>query len=163
MKSVFFFILTQQCPVISSHPEMAHFRREGADYYPGTVKQKKYLAIVFVVEIFLDFSRRSDDLSVDFASSFAGVVARVAVDRRVDLSVQLAHIVGVENVDLVAFFVSAFWEVFVVARLSAVSFKKSIERFLHPSGISGAPFFVRNGLDQSLSEILFSYQFIKDN
>ena len=45
------------------------------------------LAIVLVVKEVLDFSRRSDDLSVNFASFFARVVSRVATDCRVHLPV----------------------------------------------------------------------------
>ena len=98
------------------------------------------LAIILVVEELLDFSRRSDDLSVNLASSFASVVSRVAVDCRVDLPVQLAHVVSVEDGDFVSFF-SVLWEVFIVAGRSILGYRSRdfIKSFLHSALVSASP------------------------
>jgi hypothetical protein len=77
---------------------------------------RRDLAVVTIVEEFLDLSRRSNDLSVDLAAARAGVVSRVAVDRRVDLAVELAHVISVEDVDLISFVGGGIWEVLIVAK-----------------------------------------------
>ena len=68
---------------------------------------RKDLAVVILVEEFLDFSRRSNDLSVDFASSTAGVVSCPAVERGVDLPVQRAHVIFIEDGDVRSFIAEA--------------------------------------------------------
>ena len=111
---------------------------------------REHLAVIFIVEEFLDLSRRSNDLSVDLASSLAGVVSRVAVDRRVDLPVQLAHVVGVENCHLISFIGGFSWEVLFVAVFSGVSALEFVESFLHSAGVSASPFFVGDGIHNTL-------------
>jgi hypothetical protein len=96
------------------------------------------LAVVLVAEDFLDFSRRSNDLSVNLASSFASVVPRVAIDCCVDLPVQLAHVVSVEDSDFVSFF-SILWEVLVVAVRSIDGFRNLCKSFDHSALLSASP------------------------
>jgi hypothetical protein len=112
---------------------------------------RKDLTVVVLVEEFLDLSRRSNDLSVNFASARAGVVSSVAVDRGVDLAVELAHVVGVEDGDLISFIGRGFsWEVRLVARITGVRLAKFVESFSHSAGVSASPFFFRNELDDTL-------------
>ena len=102
------------------------------------------------MEELLDLSRRSNDLSVDLASSLAGIVSRVAVDRRVDLPVELAHVIGVKDGHLISFVGGGFCEVLVVARNSGVCVLEFVQSFLHSAGVSASPFFFCDGIDNTL-------------
>ena len=111
------------------------------------------LAVVLFVEELFGFSRRSDDLSVNLASSLASIVSRVAVECRVDLTVQLAHVVSVEHGDLISFFFSG-GEVFIVAVDSSVGPSKFVKMFVHSITVSDSPFLVSNRIYHSLNEII---------
>ena len=110
------------------------------------------LALVLVVEEFFDLSRRSNDLSVDLASALTGVVSGVAVDGGVDLAVELAHVVGVEDGDLISFNIVVRSEVLLVARNTGVGSCKSVEDLGHSSGVSASPAFFGSRIDNTLKK-----------
>jgi len=112
------------------------------------------LAVVLFVEELFGFSRRSDDLSVNLASSLASIVSRVAVECRVDLAVQLAHVVSVKDGDLISFFFFSDGEVFIVAVDSSVGSSKFVKMFVHSITVSDSPFLVSNRIYHSLNEII---------
>ena len=116
-------------------------------------ENRSELAIILIIKEFLDFSRRPNDLSVDLTATCACVVSRVGVDRRVDLSVQLAHVISVKDCYLVSFF-SAFWEVFVIARRSILVFGilESREIIQHSSSVSGSPSLIGDRINKSLKQ-----------
>ena len=91
-------------------------------------KSREFLAAVALGEEVLDFSTMSDNLSVDFSSSRASVVACPAVERRVDLAVEFAHVVFVKNLDGICLAAEA---VFFVARLASHRILRFCKKFVH--------------------------------
>ena len=95
----------------------------------------------------LDLSTMSDNLSVDFSSSRASVVACPAVERRVDLPVEFAHVVLVENLDGICLAAEA---VFFVARLTSHRILRLFKKFVHSCGVSLSVFFAAAHSNNSL-------------
>jgi hypothetical protein len=89
----------------------------------------RILTVIFLVEEILHFSRRSNDLSVDLAASLTSVVSRVAVDRCVDLSIQPAEVVFVENSYFISLFFIVLRNIFIIARRAVVGFLQLVEDF----------------------------------
>ena len=79
------------------------------------------LAVVSGVKEVSDLSRMSDDLSVGLASSIASVVSGPAVERGVNLAVQLAHVIFIEDGDVRSFLEAVL---FVAHSLYPSNFKK---------------------------------------
>ena len=92
------------------------------------------------MEKLLHFSRRSDNLSVDLAPSIASVVSCVAADRRVDLSIELADVVFVENSDFISLVVAAVANVVVIAGGAGFRVFQLLEDFAQSVFISRCPF-----------------------
>jgi len=78
------------------------------------------LTLIFTIKELLHFSCRSNDLSIDLASSLASMVSRVTVDRSVHLSIELAEVVFVEHmcgqlIDFISLVFAALGNIIVVA------------------------------------------------
>ena len=114
------------------------------------------LAAVFLIKKVLDFSRRSDDLSVDLSTAFAGMVSGEAIDSSIHLRVQLAKVVLVENSDLVSLLRVVFWVSLVVAGVAKVldGQADSIEDLPHAACVSASPFLTYDGIDDSLERFI---------
>ena len=83
------------------------------------------LTVIFRSIKISSFSRRSDDLSMDLASSFTSIVSCEAIDGRIDLPVEFAHVVFVKNVDVGGFFTKAVVFVTLVASVRRFHLGKS--------------------------------------
>ena len=92
-------------------------------------------------------------MSVDLAASLASVVSRVAVNRSVDLSIEPAEVVFVENSDFVSLVFAVFWNIIIVARRAVIRVLKLLEDFAQSAFVSGRPFVVRNGVKDALEYV----------
>jgi len=100
------------------------------------------------VEEILDLSPVSHNLSVDFSTSYAGVVARPAVDCSINLAIEFAHVVLVEDLHGVSLASEA---VFFVAGFASFGFFGFIQKFFHSVDVSLLVAFAANGSEDSLS------------
>ena len=105
------------------------------------------LAAGSIVEEVLDFSAMSDNLSVDLSSSLAGVVARPAVDRSVNLAAEFAHVFLVKDLNGVCLASEA---VFFVARFASFGFFSLFQKFFHSVDVSLLVAFAANRSKDSL-------------
>jgi hypothetical protein len=105
------------------------------------------LAAGAIVEEVFDLSAMSDNLSVDFSSSRASVVACPAVERRVDLAGEFAHVVFVEDLGRICLASEA---VFFVARLASHRVFCFCKKFDHSGSVSLFIFFANDGVTDSL-------------
>ena len=111
---------------------------------------RESLTVILFVKEALDLPCRSDDLSVDLSSSLASVVSSEAVDRRVYLIIELAHVVAVKDSYLISFFGSLSRKVLFVARNSCLGSLESVESLLHTARVSTAPFLIDDGINHTL-------------
>ena len=113
-------------------------------------KKFEHLAQIIVVEV-SDLSSSSNDLSVDSASSLASPVSGPGVDGSVDLAVEFAHVVGVEDLDVFSF---GFESVFSVAAIIGLRSLHLVEDLGHSLLVSGEVVFVSVvGIEDSLKII----------
>ena len=89
-------------------------------------------------------------MSVDLAASLASVVSGVAVYRSVDLSIEPAEVVFVENSDFVSLVFAVLRNVIIVARGAVIRVFKLLEDFAQSAFVSSRPFVVRDGVKDAL-------------
>ena len=77
------------------------------------VQTHNLLAVMFFIHEVSDFSGGSDDLSVDLASSITSIPSCKAVDSSIDLSVELAHVAIIKNLNRISFSTEAIFFVAV--------------------------------------------------
>ena len=123
-------------------------------YFIENLKFRIVLTLIFLVEKILDFSRRSDNLSEDFSSSFASIISRVAVDRRVYLSIERAEFVFHGESHFVSFVLAVIWDVIIVAGRPGVRVLQLLEDLAQSRFISSGPFVVFNAVKYSLELVL---------
>ena len=104
------------------------------------------LAVVSGVKEVSDLSRMSDDLSVGLASSIASVVSGPAVERGVNLAVQLAHVIFIEDGDVRSFLKAIFF----VAGLARGSISRLGKHFVHSADVASGESFVRKRVENTL-------------
>ena len=109
-------------------------------------------AVMFFVHKVSYFSGCSDDLSVDLASSLASISSGKAVDGSVDLSVKLAHVAIVKNLNRISFWSEAV--LFVAFFSWGGSCGKFSEDLFHSSLVSSAVSGVGKSVKNSLEILL---------
>jgi len=80
-----------------------------------------------------------DYLTVALASSSTGVVSGPTIERSVNLAIQLAHVVFIEDGDIRSFLEAVFF----VAGSAGVSISRLGQHFIHSADVASGESFVR--------------------